>query len=520
MNPPADTGNLGTSPGIPADESKVSRALWLMAGALAVLLAYSLPCLMNRSRHGEPFLNVAFSDEKIYLARVVDAYRGGSLGNPYLAEHQGDERFMPELAERLLAFMAHVTHMSPLMAVAVSRILFPVLIYALLWSIALGLGMEPRLATLAALLILFKPVIFSGYNPGFLRYSRAISPAFCVMLLLVALRAVQFARAKATWWAALSAGGSLGLLFYSTSIYYWTLAIGGVAWLAVAAKGRVRTTLLASMGIALIIGVPFFVKALHQEHLPDVRATMARLDLLTPGRSPDIFASYTALVAPLVLAAFWLWRQKFGDSGRFLLPFMCLGTFFMVQNVITNRHLQGWHWVDCLLPIWSLAAVALVRNSGIPIRTAYVTVLIAVLAASAIFFQTAAYLRWADLQKDNPEFWALDARMPRTLEWLNQNTRPNSVVVAAPELSDLLVLFTHNKVYWAQYAPQYVVPELEVEARIRSIASWRPDGGARLPFRADFYLGTGSTCLGLNGTQLLYRNQSEQTCVLAVSSPT
>jgi hypothetical protein len=472
---------------------------------------------MNRFRHGEPFLNVAFSDEAIYLVRVVDAYRGGSLGNPYLEEHQNAECFMPELAERLLAFTARVTGLGPLVVVAASRVLFPVLIGAFLWSIARGLGLEPRWATLAALLVMLKPAVFAGYNPGFLRYSRAISPAFYVLLLLVALRALQFARTKALWWAALPAGASLGLLFYGTSIYYWIFALGGAAWMALAATGRVRTTLLTSVGTASIIAVPFFVKVARQDRLPDLRATLARLNLLTPGRAPDIFGSHTALAAPLVLAAFWLWRRKLGDSGRFLLPFMSLGTLFMLQNAVTNRHLQGWHWVDCLLPIWSLAAVVLVRNSGILVRPGIVTVLMVVWVATAIFLQAGAYRRWVNLQKEDPQLWALDARMPRTLERLNQHTPRNSVVVTTPDVADSLVLFTHNKVYWAYYAEQYVLPDWEVDARLKSAESWRPGRGVGLPFQADFYLGSGSTCSGLQGTPFLYSNSSEQTCVLPVS---
>ncbi len=45
-------------------------------------------------------------DEKIYLPRVVDAYFGGTMVMPYLAEHQISVKIMPEFAERLFAFAA------------------------------------------------------------------------------------------------------------------------------------------------------------------------------------------------------------------------------------------------------------------------------------------------------------------------------------------------------------------------------------------------------------------------------
>ena len=512
----------GTASATSQDRDPASSRLWLISAVLAVLFAYSLPFLLSRARHG-PLLNVAFADEKIYLARVMDAYRGGSLGNPYFVEHQNAERYMPELAERLLASIAHVSRVDPLIVVAVSRVLLPLSIYTLLWSIARGLGMDRRLATLAALLPTLRPVIFGAgtisYDAGFFRYFRVISPAFYVLLLLVALRAVEFARKKAVWWIGLLAGATLGLLFYGASLYFWAFAVGGVAWLAVAEEGRVRATLLTSIGAALVIGVPFFVKTLHQEYLPDLQATLGRLGFLTPGRAPDARVSRILILAVPALVCIWLWRRKMGDGGRFLVPFMAVGTVLMIQNVVTNRGLLSFHWVECLIPVWSLAAVALIHGSNIPFRAGYLAALLAVWAAGAFFSQANAYRWWTELERERPEFWALDARMPCTLEWLNRNTPANSVVIASPDVMDSLVIFTHNKVYWAYYGKQHIVSESEVEARWKSLESWRPASAVRLPFRADFYLGTGRACLNPDATKFLYRDQAEGTCVLAVSGP-
>jgi hypothetical protein len=196
---------------------------------------------------------------------------------------------------------------------------------------------------------------------------------------------------------------------------------------------------------------------------------------------------------------------------------MCVGTLLMVQNVLTNRHLQGYHWIECLIPVWSLAAVAFLQTSTESFRPVYFMALLAVLLAGAIFTQAMAYVQWEESRKENAEFWVLDARMPRTLTWLNEQTPANSVVIAGPDIMDSLPLFTHNKVYWADYASQHVMPEWEVEARTQSLESWRPDGAVHLPFRADFYLGTGPACLSPKAKQFLYRDISEGTCVVSVS---
>lgn len=93
----------------------------LICAVMAILVTYSLPFFLN-AFSGGPFLNVAEVDEKIYEVRVLDAYRGGSLGNPYVAEHQDAPHFMPEFCERLLALASHLTGLSPLHTVAVARV--------------------------------------------------------------------------------------------------------------------------------------------------------------------------------------------------------------------------------------------------------------------------------------------------------------------------------------------------------------------------------------------------------------
>ncbi len=499
-----------------------SNRIWLICGATVILLAYSLPFLMNGFGHA-PFLNVAIDDEKIYLARVMDAYRGGSLGNPYLAEHQDAPRFMPEVAERLVALTARVTGIGPLLIVGVSRAVFPVLICVLLWSLARGLGIGPRLAMLAAMLPPLAPTIswigdINGRSTGFLRYFRAVSPAFYVLLLLLALRLVLLAWSKPRWWTGLLAGASLGLLVYASPIYYWSFAIGGVLWLALQESGKVRTAMLTSLGTVAILALPALLRALPQERSSAIHETLLRLDLLTPGRTPDLYVTRTFVLAVLVLVPVWLWRRRLGESGRFLLPFTVVGTLLMVQNVVTNHHLQGDHWIECLIPVWCLAAAAFLQNFPQSFRPAYCIALLAVLVAGAVFTQSGAYRQWDESRKEGAEFWTLDARMPRTLEWLNAHTPANSVVIAEPDIMDSLPLFTHNKVYWADYSSQHVMPEWEVQARTQSLESWHPDRAVQLPFHTDFYLGAGSACNSLKAKQLLYDDAAEGTCVASVST--
>jgi hypothetical protein len=53
-------------------QDRASNCTWLVLGAAAVFISYSLPFIRNHLHHRSS-LNVAVSDEKIYLARSFRA---------------------------------------------------------------------------------------------------------------------------------------------------------------------------------------------------------------------------------------------------------------------------------------------------------------------------------------------------------------------------------------------------------------------------------------------------------------
>ena len=97
-------------------------------------------------------------------------------------------------------------------------------------------------------------------------------------------------------------------------------------------------------------------------HDADVMDTLARLDLLTPGRTPDMDALRYAGIAALFLAPFLLTWKRLGPA-TFLAPFLIGGTLLFLQNLVTNRHIQSHHFVICLTPCWALVIVMLWQQS-------------------------------------------------------------------------------------------------------------------------------------------------------------
>src|SRR6266478_9057035 len=84
----------------------------LISLAVVVGFVYSIPLLLSMWHTGA-VLDFAFPDEHIYMARIVGAFHHESLASPYLAGHDTAPRFMPEMTERTLAFLAHWIHVSP-----------------------------------------------------------------------------------------------------------------------------------------------------------------------------------------------------------------------------------------------------------------------------------------------------------------------------------------------------------------------------------------------------------------------
>lgn len=65
-----------------------------LLGLVTVVLLYALPLVLTYVRQGK-LLYAETLDDTLYETRIIDLYRGGTLGNPYLAEHQDSPRYMP-----------------------------------------------------------------------------------------------------------------------------------------------------------------------------------------------------------------------------------------------------------------------------------------------------------------------------------------------------------------------------------------------------------------------------------------
>jgi hypothetical protein len=496
------SGNRHAVPAVPA---------WLaiLVCGLLVGLPYALPLLLSLMRPG--FLPRAYDLEEVYYSlRVVEASRGASLGNPYLAGHEAAAIYMPEMVERGLALAARALHVAPLNLLALSRVFFPVAIFFVLYDLSRKLGAGRRFAVLAAACA---PLALGPHGFGFLRYFRTVSPASHVLLMLLAVWLLWQVRCRRSAAFVCLAGAAVGLLFYAPP-YYWSFVLGALLLLVVSEKQRqTRIALLATLLLGLVLGLPYLFHAVAIKDLPAVRAALAFNLLLAPGRRPDAGCLLRFAIGMFVAGWVLLWRARLGPPARFLLPFLLLGSFLPIQSLFTNRQMQSQHWSSCLVPFCGIAAFLLLEKSRLSSEK---LVLLAglLLFSGALLSQAVAYRQWLASLPDNPDLW-LDQRTPETIAWLNANTPPGSVVLARGDVSCALPVFTRNKVYWYEYAQQYAMEESEAIARRWQARSW-PSAPLPLSYRADYYLGMGNRDCRLGTGSPVYENPQEATCLYAI----
>jgi hypothetical protein len=479
-----------------------------------VAIVYSIPMAAGYAYRGSTLVPGDWY-ESVYLARIVDAYRGGSLGNPYLAGHEDAPRYMPELVERSLAGIARLTGLKPLAVVAISRIAFPAGIALLIAILGRALGLRERPAAFAALLATLGDPrslvrVFDPAWVSFPRYFRAVSPASHVLLLLLALVAVEHARRKGTWRTALLAGIALSILFY-TPVYYWSVALAGTVWLTLRAKPPQRRFLLGALGVATVCAIPYARQSIALAQDPSIQETLARHGLLIPGRSPDgnVLPVFFTGVIFLILGFVIL-------EGRpvlaFLTPFLTAGTFFLLQNMVTNRHVQARHWVNCLIPLWALLISAWLAERPLFLRAAVFPLLFSLVAAAALATVSISAIRE---QWRAPVLYPLDAMKPATVQWLRSHTPRGSIIFCTLPFVGELPLFTENKIYWGGLASQHVLSDSECVLRSRDTDQWTPAARAKLHYPADYYLGGAGECPA-NDANFLYANAKEDTCVIRI----
>ncbi|MBZ5510836.1 MAG: hypothetical protein LAN70_06665 [Acidobacteriia bacterium] len=491
---------------------KQSQAVIWAALAL-VCLVYALPHLLSIAQTGK-ILPIFRIDDQIYMVRTAAAMRGDTLGNPYVAGHENAPKFMPELSERMVALAGRALHWDVVRIAAAFRILQPAAIFLGVVWICWVFEFPPALAALAGLLTVLAPslLMLRIHRPGlasFLRYARFLSAGFHTTLYLAALGAVAVCWQRPTRFRAIVAGLAVGAIFY-TPIFYWAVLWAGIIALVFVSQGGQRRAMAVMAAVSAIVALPFVIRTVRNAANPIVQETLRRWPTytMTPGRrlEDNVLPHLALCIACAVLA--WMLRRR-SQVFLFLFAFFAASVPLQLQNVVTNRQIQAYHFTDSLNPLWAIMGVALLAQ--LRIHKVVITSIFALLIGFATTQHLVDYVRLRSQVAAHPESWALSWCMPRTLAWLQENTPSDSVVIAPRPMMEILPIFTHNKVYWADFARQHVMPTSEADTRLSESLHWTPP--QPLTYPVNYYLATGANCAQVTPSSVVFRDAEEGTCV-------
>ena len=485
----------------------------IWAALALVCLVYALPHLLSIAQTGK-ILPIFRIDDQIYMVRTAAAMRGDTLGNPYLAGHENAPKYMPELSERMVALAGRALHWDVVKIAAAFRILQPAAIFLGVVWICWVFGFPPALAALAGLLTVLAPslTMLRIHRPGlagFLRYARFLSAGFHTTLYLAAMGAVAVCWQRPTRFRAILAGLAVGAIFY-TPIFYWAVLWAGIIGLAFVSQGEQRRAMVVVAAVSAMVALPFVIGTIRNAANPIVQETLHRWPTytMTPGRGLEhgILPHVVLCTGCAVLA--WMLRRR-SNVFLFLFAFFAVTAPLLLENMVTNRNIQAYHFTDALNPLWAIMGVALLAQLRIP--RVVITSIFALVIGFATTQHVADYLRLRSQVAAHPESWALNWCMPRTLAWLQENTPSDSVVIAPRPVMEILPVFTHNKVYWADFARQHVMPTGEADKRLLESLRWTP--AQPLTYPVNYYLATGANCAQVTPSSVVFRDTGEGTCV-------
>jgi len=262
--------------------------------------------------------------------------------------------------------------------------------------------------------------------------------------------------------------------------------------------------------IGAVFAIPVAYASIHNSHIPEVQQTLHRWPtmVMIPGRHMESGIPVRLTLSTVAACAAWILRRRM-PAGRFLFAFFLVSIPVMLQNMITNRQIQAYHFVDPLNPLWALVGAAVLAQIRLPKGVLAAALILLVIAAAVV--QTRAYRYvWASIAQ-NPDVFALSWHMPHALAWLQKNTPNNSVVISTPDIMEVLPVFTHNKVYSAVMARQHVMSDAEAGTRFLEAEHWMP--GHKLTYPIDYVLAEGPDCASLPLHRLLFHDTTEHTCI-------
>ncbi len=409
-----------------------------------------------------PVTSIASPDEGMFNGPRANAVYNGQFftGDINLAEHRSDPSFLPLLNPMILGVFGRLLG-SLNAAFILSDILFPSLIFIVLYFLAFELlGSQIWAAAFAALFI-FTPKLaifpspdalafFAKYDQ--LYFSRIEYPKitflFFVSAMYFALRALK----REDYFSAVYGGIFFGAMFY-TYLYDWAYFFAGLSFVALFflpekdwKKLKIVFTIIFT---GALISAYYWINFLSFHSLPQYYDIVLRVGTAISSDFAFKVAWKSYLRIVFLVVALWFVRRR-SDRPAFNYLSGFLLAYFAVMNaqVFVGFNPQPDHWYKIsFLPIaltgFSLCFWVYKKHfkyaHGYYLRAA-MRVLVLVIFTWGAFSQF-------QFSKANSHKYTIDRNYAKSYRWLNSNTPAGSVVgTISISTNDELQLFTRNKI--------------------------------------------------------------------------
>jgi hypothetical protein len=457
---------------------------WLIIlSAIFCFLAYFLPIYVfyNEDKLGNGIMFMPNDCEAHYAGRVNEVFEGdNAFTSTFLNEYKYLDNKILQYGETIFGNILKFIKIDVIDFYFFSKPIF-ILINFLLWYYLFFLITKKKTLSLFTVSLfmlagtLFDPAAWkdilsiitwqsTDYEP--LVYSRFVNPLLTYPFLLFGLIRLYLFYERKTVADALWLGLAMGIAFY-IYFYFWfyliTLAgVLGLYYLLRRDWENVKKVII-SIGTALFIGA-YYISEMMGVFFGEINdATGGALNVFTSTHRL-IFSSF--VLAACAFFTFYLWykKKKAGsiNQSEIFIGLMLISSVLVVnQQVLSGTLIEEghFHWY-INKPVAALAISVIIYFffekfiQGLRLRKIILAFVFFMILAIGAGVQASGYRRWAPVFKDYSRYGA-------AFVWLNENSKPGSVVLANDQAAELIPAYTHNDVYYAPNAKLYQSTPLE-----------------------------------------------------------
>ncbi|OJI07338.1 hypothetical protein BK004_01235 [bacterium CG10_46_32] len=459
------------------------KKYWLVIlTTIAVSAFTALPSFFFFQNVGDDFRGiypVFNSDALYYQTRIQEISDGhGELNHPYFFEHK-DAVYPQAIGAEY--FLYGITKLFGIAAPALQIILdiiAPALIFLLTYLLLKRFSPNEYTAVLLPSFLytvvmggLFKPV-----NPQITLPILLLFLIFWVKLILDDKKKLRNSMIAGVLW---------GLLFL-TYFYHWSfvVVIVGLYGLILLAKKSYAELKYHSImvGIAALIGIPYFVRVCQGVDAPFHAETAVRVGLYF-SHLPE---SYPRLMVAIVWFLFFLWFRHYyrlqHDTRATIVGVLLAGNIIYPNHqIITGMIIENavhWSWMPILIfAVSGHYLFSVVRKHQPTVKNISVFFVIAVLlilpAWRLYTFTWKPYLgHYADGATEQRQYYA------DVFNWVNAHTQKDDTILSDPRLMRFIPAYTHANVYNTEYAFNLPASDDEVVERYLLARFFDSDSGA------------------------------------------